>query len=681
MKILTECVPEVAAIKKAAPETDHLLKNIHAYMKKHPKSHLAILHQEIDALMIDFEFLIIESSDTYGVHPIFYLPAITEIDTPDGAGPEDIMEALYGMFFLDAAFQQGKPVWGTCHGAHVGYVHAGGRLARLFDYKEGGHNIDFKKNAHTPGDMEDWHIGRWLYTHKKDTGYREYGSTNYPLPEIFRAEGRETEEMYINKDFEHSLAMTAPIPEKIKVISYHPLSEYRKSKIGEKYEEFNKEFNRTLKSQVIVDAYKYRTMLGTQYHPQFTYDDLETSAIFEYLIRELRADKSIETARGSESLSPAVNDFRLLIESDPGLYMLFNEMFEQANQASLADGYPASAKQLKDYQQMLSFLERSLTRAPEFDDAGYDICLINDAFIGVMGTPAGAIAFLDPRVNRHLKKILNTWAEFLSSPVSRYVLNDDPVKGWFGVNAAKAMPDFVKNFQCDPDAPYHGFSSWDDFFTRDLRPGVRPVAAPGDDSVIVNACESAPYEIATDIRYRDRFWMKKQPYSLVDIMGGDPVVERFVGGTLYQGYLSALDYHRWHTPVSGKIVKAKIIDGSYFAANPGVGFDPVAPIESQGYLTAVATRALILVEADNPDIGLMAILFIGTGDVSSNEITVREGEHVTKGDQLGTFHFGGSTYCMIFRPEVKLQFDLGGQTPGLDKKSIPVRSGIAKVIN
>ena len=252
--------------------------------------------------------------------------------------------------------------------------------------------------------------------------------------------------------------------------------------------------------------------------------------------------------------------------------------------------------------------------------------------------------------------------------------------GWFGVNALKDMPGFEEDFQCDPKAQYYGFNSWDDFFTRKLRKGARPVADPKDDAVIVNACESAPYNLATNVQLKDRFWIKKQPYSLIHMLDNDSCVKQFVGGTIYQAYLSALSYHCWNAPVSGKIVKTKIIDGSYYAANPAAGFDPVAPNASQGYLTAVAARALILIEADNPDIGLMGILFVGMGDVSSNEITVYEGQHITKGDQLGMFHFGGSTYCMIFRPEVKLEFDLRGQTPGLESANIPVKSKIATVI-
>lgn len=40
------------------------------------------------------------------------------------------------------------------------------------------------------------------------------------------------------------------------------------------------------------------------------------------------------------------------------------------------------------------------------------------------------------------------------------------------------------------------------------------------------------------------------------MLAHDKLAEQFVGGTVYQAFLSALSYHRWHSPVSGKIVKA-----------------------------------------------------------------------------------------------------------------------------
>jgi phosphatidylserine decarboxylase len=65
--------------------------------------------------------------------------------------------------------------------------------------------------------------------------------------------------------------------------------------------------------------------------------------------------------------------------------------------------------------------------------------------------------------------------------------------------------------------------------------------------------------------------------------------------------------------------------------------------------------------------------------VSTCDIRVYEGQHLSKGDQIGMFHYGGSTHCLIFRPEVKLSFDLRGQTPGVHSTNIPVNSRIATV--
>jgi len=66
--------------------------------------------------------------------------------------------------------------------------------------------------------------------------------------------------------------------------------------------------------------------------------------------------------------------------------------------------------------------------------------------------------------------------------------------------------------------------------------------------------------------------------------------------------------------------------------------------------------------------------------VSSCQITVQPGDSVNKGDQLGMFHFGGSTHCLVFRPGVNLTFDDYGEQPGLDAaNNIRVNTQIAVV--
>lgn len=78
----------------------------------------------------------------------------------------------------------------------------------------------------------------------------------------------------------------------------------------------------------------------------------------------------------------------------------------------------------------------------------------------------------------------------------------------------------------------------------------------------------------------------------------------------------------------------------------------------------------------------MCFLAIGMTEVSTCDITVTVGQHVTKGEQLGMFHFGGSSHCLIFRPHVKLEFDFHGMEPSAtNTKNIPLNARIATVLN
>ncbi|KAH0136695.1 hypothetical protein KCU67_g15974, partial [Aureobasidium melanogenum] len=158
---------------------------------------------------------------------------------------------------------------------------------------------------------------------------------------------------------------------------------------------------------------------------------------------------------------------------------------------------------------------------------------------------------------------------------------------------------------------------------------------------------------------------------------------QFADCTVYQAFLSALSYHRWHAPVSGTIKKAFVQDGTYFSEPlfEGLGDPNTKEIDAhgistgQGYLSALATRAVIFIEADNPAIGLMAFIGIGMDEVSTCEITVKEGDHVKKGQETGMFHFGGSSHCLLFRNGVKLS---GFPQPGR-QENVPVRSKLATV--
>ena len=353
---------------------------------------------------------------------------------------------------------------------------------------------------------------------------------------------------------------------------------------------------------------------------------------------------------------------------------------------------PMGTPQVRNYKQMLLMLNRIIQRALEFNTTGLVGTPINAILDYPMATKAGYVFFMNPKINEKLRDILNYWGKFLQTPDSTYVLNasKNGCLSDYALNEMAKVADgdkFTTIFKCaSEDREKHlGFISWVNFFTRLFNPGIRPVQDPDDPDFIANACESAPFRIAHDLPMKAKFWIKGQPYSLIDLLHNDPLTSEFVGGTLYQAFLSALSYHRWNSPVSGTVVKDYNLYGSYYSETLPQGFenpngpDPAAPNDSQAYITETASRAVIFIKADNPKIGLMCFVAVGMAEVLGNEIIVKVGQHINKGDQLGIFHFGGSTHVLLFRSGVNVKFNLHGQEPSLGSHNIKVHDEIARV--
>ena len=215
-------------------------------------------------------------------------------------------------------------------------------------------------------------------------------------------------------------------------------------------------------------------------------------------------------------LHSAVADFAHLVASDPVLGMYVARMIEQVPRSRAY-----SKRHLEDTEQLMRMINAVLTIAPEFGDE--NVMLPLEAILDwTMGTPAGFAAYRDPRMNGALKAILTAWCKYLTSSASLYVLNDSP-SGW--MCEAAQLEIGIEQYEHDPSALHWGFTSWNDFFTRRLREGARPIASPSDDDIIVAACESTPFSIRTDVKRRDQFWLKTQPYSLeFDCTAGQTVV-------------------------------------------------------------------------------------------------------------------------------------------------------------
>ncbi|TCD67062.1 hypothetical protein EIP91_000624 [Steccherinum ochraceum] len=375
-------------------------------------------------------------------------------------------------------------------------------------------------------------------------------------------------------------------------------------------------------------------------------------------------DSRLEKARHRKApgyKNDVIRQFRELIEHDADIYMGFTQMF-----AAL----PADAP-VKDYETMLTLFDVAISEAPAFVESTVVAIPITAILLGPMGTLAGFNMFGNDRVNKMIKAMLQVWHNYLNTEDSRSVLTDD-VTGWFGPNASEAIPNFAQTYVCEPDQPYHGYKSWDDFFTRLFRDGIRPIDFPDRTDFITSPCEVTAFRYQPNVKAREQFWIKGHPYSTLQMLNNDPLAEHFVGGTVWQAFLSALNYHRWHAPVTGKVVKTVLVPGTYYLQaidalevnqvhTPGAVKEGEAPgpapdllDRSQDFITQLATRGLIFIEADNPKIGLVCFIAVGMVEVSTCDIKVKAGQRVQQGDELGMFHFGGSTSCMMFNKHAKI---------------------------
>lgn len=302
-----------------------------------------------------------------------------------------------------------------------------------------------------------------------------------------------------------------------------------------------------------------------------------------------------------------------------------------------------------------------IQRAPDFNGAHFPMSKL---FVFYMFSPSGNALFLMERFNQLLTDVLQAWCDYLDQPESRSVLNPSgnvpATDGWLSPEAqAQLCLSQSVNYQNhdNPDEPYWGFESYNGFFHREINlDEYRPLPTTGLDKVAVSANDGTVYRIANGVNRCDTFWMKGQPYSLIDMLGGTlnsgnatPMeqIEKFVGGDVIQSFLSGADYHRWHAPVTGTVISAEVIQGLTFSELISEGFDASAGTLSQGYQAMVNTRGLVIIEEERTK-KLVAVMPIGITEISSVSLSVQAGQQVNMGQELGYFSYGGSTLVIAF---------------------------------
>jgi len=208
-------------------------------------------------------------------------------------------------------------------------------------------------------------------------------------------------------------------------------------------------------------------------------------------------------ARGTAPRKRSVTALAALIESDGIVRMYVDEMIHEV---------PPEHRTVDDIPELLAQLDHILGIAPEWqtDPDKRNFFPLSALFTDMMITPAGYTAFRLPGFNDALRAILKEWCCFLDSENSAYVLNEGE-NGWLSepAQAYNKLGEFVIR---NRNAMHWGWTSYNAYFHREIKPECRPVTEPNDPQAIVSPNDGSVYRIDRGVDAKTRFWIKEEPY-------------------------------------------------------------------------------------------------------------------------------------------------------------------------
>ncbi len=213
------------------------------------------------------------------------------------------------------------------------------------------------------------------------------------------------------------------------------------------------------------------------------------------------------------------------------------------------------------------------------------------------------------------------------------------------------------------------FRCFNDFFTRELEDGVRPLA--DGDNQLVSPADGAVSQLGK-IENGRIFQAKGQDYSLIELLGGSTErAEEFMGGEFATIYLSPKDYHRVHMPLRGTLREMVYVPGDLFSVNKTTA-------ENVPRLFARNERVVAIFDTEQ---GPMAMVLVGAMIVAAVE-TVWAGlitppkrelkvvdytnpQPVTleKGEEMGRFLLGSTVVLCFAKDKIHWQEDLSADSP------------------
>lgn len=311
--------------------------------------------------------------------------------------------------------------------------------------------------------------------------------------------------------------------------------------------------------------------------------------------------------------------------------------------------------------------------------------LIDSMFANVRALPDGSPNFWKDKTIADLYQFLNRWFYTLPTvsdgldnivkfsllyyhnPYGLRFVNEEPGLSWTisfvrergrfldSPLSTQGIPDWLADPTLHNEeyvTPAGGYASFNQFFTRALKPGMRPVARPDDSSVVVSPVDGVVSELHADLRMDTAVAAKgRVTFNLNQLLGHSPLAGRFIGGTALSVILLPTNYHRFHSPVSGKLVESRqdvgnILFGSQLADLLMTDSGDLSVFEryKHGYF---------IIDTDNH--GWVAVVPVGLETVGSvvfegrvKDVTAGKEVMVTKGEELGHFVYGGSLVIVLF---------------------------------
>lgn len=233
---------------------------------------------------------------------------------------------------------------------------------------------------------------------------------------------------------------------------------------------------------------------------------------------------------------------------------------------------------------------------------------------------------------------------------------------WYGrkmngrYSALRILP-FITAYDIDVDEfakSAFDYKTFNEFFYRALKPGVRPIAA-GERVAAMPA--DGRHLVFPNVETTPGFYVKGANFTLTELFAEDhlpegerPLAAKFAGGAMLISRLCPVDYHRFHFPVSGMPGEPRLINGWLYSVSP------VALRRNLHYLVQ-NKRMLTLIES--PVFGTVAMFEVGATNVGSIRQTFVAGRAANKGDEKGLFAFGGSCVITVFqRGRIRFDADL-----------------------